>query len=57
MLAQEWPVAPGNFQGKSSEFPHLAKTGPDMGHPRPWLRKRSYAGSAGKQWQKQKDLF
>jgi putative heme-binding domain-containing protein len=32
------PIAPEDFQGEISEFPHLAKTRPDMGHPRPWYR-------------------
>jgi hypothetical protein len=26
------PIAPEDFQGEISYFPHLAKTGPDMGH-------------------------
>jgi putative heme-binding domain-containing protein len=34
------PIAPKDFQGEISEFPHLAKTRPDMGHPRPWYRNR-----------------
>ncbi len=32
------PVAPEDFQGEIREFPHLAKTGPDMGHPHWWYR-------------------
>src|ERR1700722_3611568 len=27
-----------HFGASIRRFPHLAKTGPDMGHPRPWLR-------------------
>jgi hypothetical protein len=27
------PIVPEDFQGEICEFPHLAKTGPDMGHP------------------------
>jgi hypothetical protein len=30
------PVASENFQSESSYFPHLAKTGRDMGHPPSW---------------------
>ncbi len=29
---------PEDFQGEICEFPHLAKSGRDMGHPRLWYR-------------------
>jgi hypothetical protein len=40
----KYPIAPEDFQGEICEFPHLAKTEPDMGHPRWWYR-NSPAGS------------
>jgi hypothetical protein len=34
MPTRECLVAPDTFRCESSQFPHLAKTRPDMGHPR-----------------------
>jgi hypothetical protein len=34
------PVVLENLRFENSQFPHLAKTGPDMGHPRSWQGKQ-----------------